>query len=132
MEEKKIKELEKELREVDERRKEILKEMADLRAKIATEKYKDKVGECYKHPNYYCGSPRSEHWYIYSRITGISGIDSLGDPIYVTESIQKTCDGRIEYNPNNHETMNSNDVGGWIKISFEEFMKARTEILCLT
>lgn len=132
MEEKKIKELEKELREVDERRKEILKEMADLRAKIATEKYKDKVGECYKHPNYYCGSPRSEHWYIYSRITGVFGVDSLGDPIYVTESIQKTCDGKIEYNPNNHETMNSNDVGGWIKISFEEFMKARTEILCLT
>ena len=132
MEEKKIKELEKELREVDERRKEIIKEMADLRAKIATKKFKDMIGGCYKHPNYYCGSPRSEHWYIYSRITGISGVDSLGDPIYVTESIQKTCDGRIEYNPNNHETMNSNDVGGWIKISFEEFMKARTEILCLT
>lgn len=132
MEEKKIKDLEKELQEVDERRKEILKEMADLRAKIATKKFKDMIGGCYKHPNYYCGSPRSEHWYIYSRITGISGIDSLGDPIYVTESIQKTCDGRIEYNPNNHETMNSNDVGGWIKISFEEFMKARTEILCLT
>ena len=132
MEEKKIKDLEKELREVDERRKEILKEMADLRAKIVTKKFKDMIGGCYKHPNYYCGSPRSEHWYIYSRITGISGIDSLGDPIYVTESIQKTCDGRIEYNPNNHETMNSNDVGGWIKISFEEFMKARTEILCLT
>ena len=132
MEEKKIKDLEKELREVDERRKEIIKEMADLRAKIATKKFKDMIGRCYKHPNYYCGSPRSEHWYIYSRITGISGMDSLGDPIYVTESIQKTCDGRIEYNPNNHETMNSNDVGGWIKISFEEFMKARTEILCLT
>lgn len=132
MEEKKIKDLEKELREVDERRKEIIKEMADLRTKIATKKFKDMIGGCYKHPNYYCGSPRSEHWYIYSRITGISGIDSLGDPIYVTESIQKTCDGRIEYNPNNHETMNSNDVGGWIKISFEEFMKARTEILCLT
>ena len=132
MEEKKIKDLEKELREVDERRKEILKEMADLRAKIVTKKFKDMIGGCYKHPNYYCGSPRSEHWYIYSRITGISGMDSLGDPIYVTESIQKTCDGRIEYNPNNHETMNSNDVGGWIKISFEEFMKARTEILCLT
>jgi hypothetical protein len=132
MEEKKIKDLEKELREVDERRKEIIKEMADLRAKIATKKFKDMIGGCYKHPNYYCGSPRSEHWYIYSRITGISGMDSLGDPIYVTESIQKTCDGRIEYNPNNYETMNSNDVGGWIKISFEEFMKARTEILCLT
>ena len=132
MEEKKIKDLEKELREVDERRKEIIKEMADLRAKIATKKFKDMIGVCYKHPNYYCGSPRSEHWYIYSRITGISGMDSLGDPIYVTESIQKTCDGRIEYNPNNRETMNSNDVGGWIKISFEEFMKARTEILCLT
>ena len=132
MEEKKIKDLEKELREVDERRKEIIKEMADLRAKIATKKFKDMIGGCYKHPNYYCGSPRSEHWYIYSRIIGISGMDSLGDPIYVTESIQKTCDGRIEYNPNNHETMNSNDVGGWIKISFEEFMKARTEILCLT
>ena len=132
MEEKKIKDLEKELREVDERRKEIIKEMADLRAKIATKKFKDMIGVCYKHPNYYCGSPRSEHWYIYSRITGISGMDSLGDPIYVTESIQKTCDGRIEYNPNNRETMNSNDVGGWIKISFEEFIKARTEILCLT
>ena len=132
MEEKKIKDLEKELREVDERRKEIIKEMADLRAKIATKKFKDMVGGCYKHPNYYCGSPKSKHWYIYSRITGISGMDSLGDPIYVTESIQKTCDGRIEYNPNNHETMNSNDVGGWIKISIEEFMKARTEILCLT
>lgn len=132
MEEKKIKDLEKELREVDERRKEILKEIADLRAKIATKRFKDMISGCYKHPNYYCGSPRSEHWYIYSRIIGISGVDSLGDPIYVTESIQKTCDGRIEYNPNNHETMNSNDVGGWIKISFEEFMKARTEILCLT
>ena len=84
MEEKKIKDLEKELREVDERRKEILKEMANLRAKIATKKFKDMIGGCYKHPNYYCGSLRSEHilknnWYLWD---GFSRGSNLRDGVY--------------------------------------------------
>lgn len=133
MEEKKVKELEQELSRIDKRRKEITKEISDLKDRIAVKKYKNMIGECYRHPNYYCGSPRSDHWYVYSRIIGISGArDSFNEPVYITESIQKTCDGRIEYNPRNHEFMDSNEIGGWVKISLEEFMKEKRNILCLS
>ena len=45
MEEKKVKELEQELSRIDKRRKEITKEISDLKDRIAVKKYKNMIGE---------------------------------------------------------------------------------------
>ena len=130
-EKERLKELERELSRLNTRQVEIRREVTDLRSRIATEKYASSVGKCYKHDNRYCTSCGGERkpWYVYSRILSVYSEDSTGEPVYITESIQKTVDGRIEYNPKAHESMHAG-VGAWREIPRSEFEEMKKKILC--